>query len=568
MFLLCVYLLLVSVSFENLDPSKKGCNTFFICLKESSVMSNNTISYVDGVSVEKPGAGAVPTPSVTTEVTLSQNEYNRYLRQIVQVYSYSKETNMAVPYMPSPTVVGRGSGFSIPGPDGGGDRYLLTCAHVVEKAHPQNGVKIMIPGQSKEQILVSVFALLPEVDLAVLKLSGAGSSSSTQSPALTLGDDKTLVLPSKVTVVGYPLGMDQLKVLECTYNGRQVGLQVDGAINPGNSGGPVLYKNEVVGVISSGINPMMANNVSFAIPISYYEAAKASIFDPNRKQIVLHKPGLGMMYHPINDDMIKSVSSGCSAAVALQWVAQNSPLRDAGFRDGDLLCKITVGEDVYDIDRKGDVKVPWHLERLPITELLNRIPYNDPIHVQGWSANGKEAIDGQVRLNYRPRNGFLKVFPHYEQVDHETFGGLTVMPMRLNHLEVFPPLIFRLSLRDREKPQILVTSVLPGTPISDLETLQAGTTIVKVNNKPVTTMQEYREALSHPLLGAHGKRYISLEGEQGEHVVADLDVLLTNETAVAVQHGYKVSKLVDTLGTVNGNAPTTLNGVRPEKGPG
>jgi S1-C subfamily serine protease len=54
----------------------------------------------------------------------------------------------------------------------------------------------------------------------------------------------------EVLTLGYPLGMDSLKLTEGIISGRQEGLfQTDAPLNPGNSGGPMLNEEgKVIGI--------------------------------------------------------------------------------------------------------------------------------------------------------------------------------------------------------------------------------------------------------------------------------------------------------------------------------
>ena len=72
---------------------------------------------------------------------------------------------------------------------------------------------------------------------------------------------------------GFPKGQDNIKYTKGIISGRQFGkIQTDTPINPGNSGGPLLSGNKVIGINSSGF--LMANNIGYATPISYFYLLK------------------------------------------------------------------------------------------------------------------------------------------------------------------------------------------------------------------------------------------------------------------------------------------------------
>ena len=479
------------------------------------------------------------------EIVVSPDQYKNLLSQVVQVMAHGQEPNVMLPFLPSPPRSGRGTAFFIPTPDNSLPQ-LLTCAHVVENADPLNGVRIVIPGRTRDPIPVRVKHLLPDIDLAVLEMIQPQAPGASMHKPLPLGNDIYLPMPAAVTVIGYPLGMDKIKVLQCTYNGRQMGLQVDGAINPGNSGGPVLFNDRVVGVIGSGINPMMASNVSFAVPISFYLAAKPAIDAPDAP-LIIRKRSLGIIYQNVGADMLKAMGSGCKTGVILQWLAKASPLREVGFRKGDLFCSIRTAKHSFDIDNKGDVKVDWHLERLPFTEVLNRVPYDDSIIVSGWSVKNSKPLSGTIKLANVGSGALVRHFPAYEKIENETIAGVVVSDLAANHLMAFPPLLFRMTPDDREKEHVIITAVLPGGQVSDLQALNAGTLLKRVNGRPVTTVAEYREALRKPLSGTDKKLYILWETDNDELVIVSLDSVLKQEKVLAEQNAYKESSLLSDL---------------------
>ena len=78
-----------------------------------------------------------------------------------------------------------------------------------------------------------------------------------------------------VFAVGNPLGLER-SVSQGIVSTRsrniegQLYLQTDAAINPGNSGGPLFnLRGEVIGVTSLKARADMADNLGFAIPVSY-----------------------------------------------------------------------------------------------------------------------------------------------------------------------------------------------------------------------------------------------------------------------------------------------------------
>ena len=92
---------------------------------------------------------------------------------------------------------------------------------------------------------------------------------------LKLGHSNIVNVGDAVHAVGYPLGLDNLKITKGVLSGRQFGkLQMDTPISGGNSGGPLMYKNKVVGICASSLVGTQAQNINFAVPIELFHNIK------------------------------------------------------------------------------------------------------------------------------------------------------------------------------------------------------------------------------------------------------------------------------------------------------
>ena len=100
---------------------------------------------------------------------------------------------------------------------------------------------------------------------------------------MTLGDSDRVRVGDYVLAIGNPLGLGQTVTMGIvSAKNRVIGeklgdidpryedfIQTDAAINQGNSGGPLFnFRGEVIGINSAIINPGVAMNVGFAIPIN------------------------------------------------------------------------------------------------------------------------------------------------------------------------------------------------------------------------------------------------------------------------------------------------------------
>ena len=158
---------------------------------------------------------------------------------------------------------------------------------------------------------VEIIALNPFFDLALLKLP---LPADLKPSHVVLGNGEDVNAGDAVFAVGNPLGLERTVTQGIVSNRSrsiegQLFLQTDTAINPGNSGGPLFnQRGEVIGVTSRGFHAAMADNLGFAIPVSYvkeflhhreafaFDKANPNsgyrYLDPPRRQIASQPEGL------------------------------------------------------------------------------------------------------------------------------------------------------------------------------------------------------------------------------------------------------------------------------------
>lgn len=149
-----------------------------------------------------------------------------------------------------------GSGFIV-----SADGEIVTNNHVVKDAHSAvvklaNGAFFPVSG---------VLASNADKDLAVVKVDGKNL------PFLTLGDLEKVQVGEHVVAMGSPLGLEGTVsdgvVSAIRDDSGKKWIQTTAPASHGNSGGPLLdMNNNVVGVITWGVNPELGQNLNFAVP--------------------------------------------------------------------------------------------------------------------------------------------------------------------------------------------------------------------------------------------------------------------------------------------------------------
>lgn len=221
------------------------------------------------VSRAKPGEAprTGPAPGRTEDPDSSGFFESRTLKPL-PVKELVQTFGEAVIAIETPTA--KGSGFII-----NADGYAITNDHVIQGETRIAAVLYQnVPsGLARRRIEnVEIVALNPFFDLALIKLP---PQKDLKLSHVVLGNLEEVNTGEGVFAVGNPLGLER-SVSQGIVSNRnrniegQIYLQTDAAINPGNSGGPLFnLRGEVIGVTSLGARADVADNLGFAIPVSY-----------------------------------------------------------------------------------------------------------------------------------------------------------------------------------------------------------------------------------------------------------------------------------------------------------
>ena len=462
-------------------------------------------------------------------------ETNKLALKTVKIISQKIVPDWIQPFKNKNTSKSIGSGFFIDM-----EGHILTCSHVVDDA-----VKIFveIPNQGDEKIEVEVLGLCPDMDIALLK-----TKNYKNKDCYKLHDENYVydISPGEDAIaIGFPLGQDNIKYTKGIISGRQFGkIQTDTPINPGNSGGPLLQNDKVIG-ISSGF--LMANNIGYAIPISYFYLLKNELFDSKKK--LIRRPFLGLSYQNSNKPLLDINNCKCESGVYVKTVFKGSPIEKSGIKKGDIICSF----GGLKVDNFGLLDKEWFNEKMKIDDALRRIPNNGKIDIEYW--RGKKLF--KKSFKYSPYE--LKIntkFPLYEPFEnkYEVFGGMIIMEMTVNHLQyIVNKLLGRLSktqsitkkinnilsyldTEKRTKPKLLVTHVFPNSYLNNLEMLEDYDVIDKVNNIKCSTIEDLRRAL----IGNKGK-YIEILTELNKKAVLEIPKIVEEEKIFSETYKYPIS---------------------------
>jgi serine protease Do len=368
---------------------------------------------------------------------------------------------------------GQGSGFII-----NADGYILTNAHVIEKA-----AVIQVILEDGRELEAQVVGEDAPTDLALLKVA-----ARDPLPTVSLGDSKALEVGEWVMAIGNPLGLDHtVTVGIVSAKGRrnlnpgnrdlyENFIQTDASINPGNSGGPLFnIRGEVVG-INTAINPH-GQGIGFAIPIHMAKALIPMLLDGR-----VQRSWLGVLIQPVSREMARSFGLDKPSGALVAEVVSGGPADSAGIQPGDLIMRFD-GVPVTSHD-----ELPW----IASTSGINKVADVEIIR-------GDVHKTLKVKLGSKP-DDVLAAAPPTPSSPHARPPATTPKKggaaggdgLGLVVSELTPQLASQLGIPVKEG--VLIEDIESGSPARGTM-LRKGDVVLQVDDFPVRTIQEFRDAV-------------------------------------------------------------------------
>ena len=437
---------------------------------------------------------------------------------IVKIYSQNIEFNWLEPYKNDSAYESIGTGFFIT------ENLILTASHVIEKSIR---VDITVPSIGKKKFKADVLSLQPYFDFALLKVSGISSKNF-----LKFGDSNKIKSGDKVIAAGYPLGQDKIKLTSGIISGIHEGeIQTDAPINPGNSGGPLLdSNNNVIGINVSGYSN--ADNIGYAVPINRYKLYESEMINPKNK--LISKPIMGGSYTKTNQEIL-SLYNIKDEGVLITKVYKNGPLCKAGIKSGDIISKF----DNKSIDKYGEIKVDWFNEKLNLDEIFNDYKIGDKIELEYYRKNFKKKTTELIlesNLYYKVRS----IYPQFEKINYIIIGGLIFMNLKIRHLDYFS----HNDLNKYYEPEnqiydkIVLCNILKGSYVNNLELLEEGMTLDKINETEVENVEDLLNIFKKLKKGK--EKFIVFDFSDGTKLVIELSKIIEEDKFLLKKYKYEI----------------------------
>ena len=276
----------------------------------------------DFTQLVKQAGPAVVNISVTKEVQTSQA---LPFDEDDPMYQFFRR--FAVPVPKQAPVHGIGSGFIV-----SADGYILTNAHVVD------GVKeVHVKLTDRREFTAKVIGTDKKTDVALIKID------AQDLPTVKIGQSGEVKVGQWVAAVGSPFGFENsvtAGIVSATSRSLPGGsyvpfIQTDVAVNPGNSGGPLFdLDGNVVGInsqIYSASGGYMG--LSFAIPID----VAMNVMQQIKTAGHVTRGRIGVAVQSVNQSLAQSFGLPKPEGALVSAVDDKGPAKSAGLKAGDVI---------------------------------------------------------------------------------------------------------------------------------------------------------------------------------------------------------------------------------------
>jgi S1-C subfamily serine protease len=450
---------------------------------------------------------------------------NRYHSKVVKIITQSLNIDIQQPFKLHSSSSGICTGFFI------SPKHIITCSHCIINS---KDIFFEIPSKGEKKYKLNLIGVCNEFDIALLE-----SDEYSSRYHFKLGSIKDIKAGNEVYAVGFPLGQSNLKVTKGIISGIQFhSIQTDAPINAGNSGGPLVYKGKVIGINKSKITH--SSNIGYATPISNFHIIEKELYD--KKKLLIKRPEYGFTTNNSSNNMLR-LKNVKREGVYICDIFKNSPISKTNIHEGDILTKI----NNYNIDNYGLIESIFTKDdKIPFMGVFDGIKIGSNVVIE-YSHDGK-MYKKSFKYDYFELP-IKYIYPQFEQIQYEILGGVVFMDFYLNHLDIINPKTEKLPITllrhydsdKRTSPKIIISYIFPNTEVSNLNILDEGDFIKKVNNIEVSTISNFRKALIKIIIFKN-KKYIKIDTEDNKEIILNVKDVINKEQNISETFKFKSTK--------------------------
>ena len=359
--------------------------------------------------------------------------------------------------------------------------YVLTNAHVVEKAHPD---RLIMTTLDKRILRAASIWADTKSDVAVVAIE------QMDVPASRLGDSDKLFTGSWVLAIGSPFDLKGSLTLGIVSgkgrrdlnlpSGRGVlnqdFIQTDAAINPGNSGGPLVdLRGNVVGINTAIASQSGGSEgVGFAIPINLARYIAAELV--KKGQVERAYLGVSFFDWPLDAVTAQKLALPYARGAEVGSVFPDSPAHRAGLQSRDVIIGFN-GKKVEDSRHLTNmVSLNPAGTRVTLRLWRNRHPQELNVSLGSWEELEKKVEAATTRQHRRDRRSksIQRLNLEIQELlddDRERFG--------------FSP----------DQTGVLIYSIRASRRRQAVQSLERFEVIEEVDGKPVRSIEEFSDAI-------------------------------------------------------------------------
>jgi len=363
-----------------------------------------------------------------------------------------------------------GSGFIIR--DG---NYVVTNNHVIQDAD-----EITVILHDNTRLKAELVGRDPKTDLAVLKVK----SKNGKLTAVKFGDSTVARVGDWIMAIGNPFGLGGTVTAGIiSARGRDINsgpyddfIQTDASINRGNSGGPTFDLNgNVIGVNTAIFSPTGGSvGIGFAIPAELASEVTKSLIKDGK----VSRGWLGVAIQDLTDDMAEAQGIKDAKGAIIADVTNGSPAEKGGLARGDIILSVN-GDKVTDATST--------------TRLVGKLIANTQNKFEIIRGGKKQTLN--VTVGERPSNPNAIVEPALSSsATTAPDTGKEVKEVGATFEKMDDELRTRLGLREGENG--LLVSGITKDGVMEEAGIQEGMVILEVNNKPATSVEAFRKAIT------------------------------------------------------------------------
>jgi serine protease Do len=393
--------------------------------------------------------------------------------------------------------VGEGSGIIVTK-----DGYILTNHHIVDNA---DKIQVYLK-DAREPFIGEVRGTDPKTDIAVVKIDTKGKDL----PVAKLGDSDKLRVGEFVVAIGHPLELTySVTVGHVSAIARQLPsdsyanisddqeyIQTDAVINPGNSGGPLInLDGEVVAVNSmmeGYVDPITGftqnRGIGLAIPINEAKLVKDRLISDGK----FTRSIIGIIMAQQSRDPLAILGLD---GVTVAEVTHNGPADKAGLKTNDVIVAID-GKPVKTArDLRNTVTLMKPGQSITVSVRRDNSAKPLPIKV---TVEAEPAPVEETLVSISPGRSTAP-----ERTSESDYGFTA---RALNRA-----LAAQYGVKDTSG--VIITEVVPYG-LASQRGIEPGDIITKMNNKPISTLDDFNKALKSVAPGGSLTMMVKSKGEE------------------------------------------------------